>query len=295
MVEKNTALPVVKTGILGGTGLYQIEGLEIIDEVALDTPFGKPSDPYIIGNLEGHTVAFLSRHGRGHGILPSEVNFRANICGFKMLGVEQILAVNSVGSLKEEIEPRDIVVPDQFFDRTRRKNTFFSDGIAAHLGFSEPVCSGLAQALGRAGQESGIAIHSGGTYICIEGPMFSTKAESHIYRSWGCDIIGMTSVTEARLSREAEICYATMCLVTDYDVWHESEGPVTVDMILENMAKNIDSAKAILKRTLQLLAEDPAEDCICRHALEYAIVTQPDLIPPETKKRLRFIIGKYIS
>jgi len=295
MENKNSALPIVKTGILGGTGLYQIEGLEIIEEVTLDTPFGKPSDPYIIGVLEGDRVAFLSRHGRGHSFLPSEVNFRANICGFKMLGAEQILAVNSVGSLKEEIKPRDIVVPDQFFDRTRRKNTFFSDGIAAHLGFSEPVCSSLAQVIGRAGKECGVDIHSGGTYICIEGPMFSTKAESRIYRSWGCDIIGMTSATEARLSREAEICYATMCLITDYDVWHESEGPVTVDMILENMAKNIDNAKAILKKSLKLLTEISLEDCGCRHALDHAIVTKPELIPQETKQRLRHIIGKYIA
>lgn len=288
-------LPAVKIGILGGTGLYEIEGLEIIEEKNVETPFGSPSDVFIIGDLKGRKVAFLSRHGRGHQILPSEINYRANIYGFKMLGVERIISVNSVGSLREEIKPRDIVLSNQFFDRTRRKNSFFGDGIAVHVSFAEPVCSELSSILYTKSRELGKTVHPGGIYICIEGPTFSTKAESNIYRSWGCDVIGMTSVTEARLCREAEICYATMSLVTDYDVWHQEEEPVSMEMILENLGQNIHSAKEILGEAVAFLPEQRSEQCECSRALKNCIVTQSDLIPAEIKEKLSFIIGKYIE
>jgi 5'-methylthioadenosine phosphorylase len=282
-------------GLLGGTGLYEFEGIEVIDEQALETPFGKPSDSYIIGAYEGKKIAFLNRHRKGHRILPSEINYRANIYGFKMLGVERIISVNSVGSLKEEIRPRDIVFSDQFFDRTRRKNTFFGEGIAAHISFAHPVCSDLSRVLFETGEKLGLRVHPKGTYICIEGPAFSTKGESHIYRSWRCDVIGMTSVTEARLCREAEICYATMNLVTDYDVWHEEEETVSVELILENLRHNIHNAKSIVKEALVMLPSGRGEACECSRALKNCIVTSPDLIPPEIKERLKYIIGKYLS
>jgi len=291
--ENNKKLPLVEIGIIGGTGLYQIDGLKVLEEIDIDTPFGKPSDSFIIGMLDEKKVAFLSRHGRGHHILPSEINYQANIYGFKMLGVERILSVNSVGSLKEEIRPRDIVLSDQFYDRTRRKNTFFGNGAVAHVSFAQPVCPDLSEILYKVGQDLGLPIHSGGTYICIEGPSFSSKAESNIYRSWGCDVIGMTSVTEAKLSREAEICYATMSLVTDYDVWHEDEETVSVDMILENMAKNVDNAKALIKKAVSLLPERDTRECSCKHAVENCIVTKAELIPHEIREKLRYIIGKY--
>jgi 5'-methylthioadenosine phosphorylase len=285
----------VKIGILGGTGLYEIDGIEVVDERTLITPFGNPSDSYVIGDLEGRRVSFLARHSRGHRILPFEINYRANIYGFKMLGVEKVVSVNSVGSLKEEIKPRDIVFSDQFFDRTHRKNTFFGEGIAAHISFAHPVCPGLSRILFETGKDLGLRVHPGGTCICIEGPAFSTKAESHIYRSWGCDVIGMTSVTEARLCREAEICYATMNLVTDYDVWREEEETVSVGLILENLHQNIHNAKDIIKRALKKISMDWKEDCGCQRALENCIVTSLELIPEETKERLGFIIGKYLS
>jgi len=282
-------------GILGGTGLYEIDGIERIEEAELETPFGSPSDAYITGVLAGSRVAFLSRHGRGHRYLPSAINYRANICGFKMLGVERIIAVNSVGSLKEEIRPRDIVFSDQFFDRTRRESTFFGDGIAAHIGFAQPICPDLAKTLYDITQDLGLRAHLGGTYICIEGPAFSTKAESNIYRSWGCDVIGMTAATEARLSREAEICYVTMNLATDYDVWHAGEEQVSVELILENLSLNIDTAKAIIKKAVARLSGRRERRCDCGQALRNTIVTQPDLIPQETKERLRHIIGRYVE
>jgi 5'-methylthioadenosine phosphorylase len=291
--NNNKKLPLVKIGIIGGTGLYQIDGLKVLEEIDVDTPFGKPSDSFVIGMLAEKKVAFLSRHGRGHHILPLEINYQANIYGFKMLGVERILSVNSVGSLKEEIRPQDIVLSDQFYDRTRRKNTFFGNGAVAHVSFAQPVCPDLSEILYKVGQDLGLRIHSGGTNICIEGPSFSTKAESNIYRSWGCDVIGMTSVTEAKLSREAEICYATMSLVTDYDVWHEDEETVSVDMILENMAKNVDNAKALIKKAVSLLPERDTGKCDCMFAVKNCIVTKADLIPQETREKLRYIIGKY--
>lgn len=287
-------VPQAEIGILGGTGLYEIDGIEYLDERIIDTPFGKPSDSYMIGNIEGNKVAFLARHSRGHRILPSEINYRANIYGFKMLGVTRVISVNSVGSLKEEIKPRDIVFSDQFYDRTRRKNTFFGEGIAVHVSFAHPVCPELSQLMFEAGKDLGMTVHPKGTNICIEGPAFSTKAESGIYRSWGCDVIGMTSVTEARLCREAEMCYATMSLVTDYDVWHEEEESVSVELILENMRHNIHNAKGIIKGALARLPADRGEVCECSRAIKNCIVTSPELIPQETKERLHYIIGKYI-
>ena len=288
-------LPQVAIGILGGTGLYEIEGFKDAEERFLETPFGQPSDAFIIGTLEGKCVAFLSRHGRGHRLLPSDINFRANIYGFKMLGVERLISVNSCGSLREEIRPRDILFSDQFFDRTRRKNTFFGDGLAAHISFAQPVCPELCESLYGAGRELDLRVHKGGTYICIEGPAFSTKSESRIYRLWGCDVIGMTAATEAKLCREAEICYATMNLVTDYDVWHAEEEPVSVELILENLRLNIAQAKEIIKKTVAALPAARGEDCECGRGIESCIVTQASLIPPEVKKRLSHIISKYIK
>jgi len=291
---KGEKLPLVEIGILGGTGLYKIDGIEVIEEVDVKTPFGKISDPFIIGVLEGKKVAFLSRHGKGHRILPSEINYRANIYGFKMLGIERVISINSVGSLKEKIKPRDIVLSNQFFDRTRRKNSFFGEGIAAHISFAQPVCPELTKVLFDVGRELDLRIHRGGTYICIEGPAFSTKAESQIYRSWDCDVIGMTSATEARLCREAEICYATLSLVTDYDVWHEVEEPVSVEIILKNLKQNIHNASAIIKRTIATLQAHRSGECECAQAMKNCIVTRSDLIPQEIKEKLRLIIGKYV-
>lgn len=294
MAGNRDDVPCVEIGILGGTGLYEIDGIENLEERTLDTPFGAPSDSFMIGDLEGRRVAFLSRHGRGHRILPSEINYRANIYGFKMLGVERIISVNSVGSLKEDIKPRDIVFSAQFFDRTRRKNTFFGDGIAVHIGFAHPVCPELSQLLFATGKSLGLSVHPNGTYICIEGPAFSTKAESRIYRSWNCDVIGMTGATEARLCREAEICYATMSLVTDYDVWHEEEASVSVELILENMRHNIHNAKDILRQALANLPVDRGGACECSRSIRDCIVTSSELIPQDIKQKLRHIIGKYI-
>lgn len=292
--EKGKDTPRAEIGILGGTGLYEIDGIETLREEAVETPFGKPSDSYVVGNLEGKKVAFLARHSRGHRLLPSDINFRANIYGFKMLGVERIISVNSVGSLKEDIRPRDIVFADQFYDRTKRKNTFFGEGIAVHIGFAHPVCPELSAILFEAGKSLEGRAHPKGTYLCIEGPAFSTKAESRIYRSWGCDVIGMTSATEAKLCREAEICYATMSLVTDYDVWHEEEESVSVELILENMRRNIHKAKNILKQALAGIPSERGRTCECSHAIRDGIVTAPELIPQEARMKLHAIIGKYI-
>jgi 5'-methylthioadenosine phosphorylase len=287
--------PPADIGILGGTGLYEIDGIKDIKEQFLETPFGKPSDAYITGTLEGKRISFLSRHGRGHRLLPSDINYLANIYGFKTLGVERVISVNSVGSLKQEIKPRDIVFSDQFFDRTRRRSSFFGEGIAGHISFAEPVCPDLSEALFGSGKELGLRVHKGGTYICIEGPAFSSRAESNVYRLWGCDVIGMTGATEAKLCREAEICYATMNLVTDYDVWHAGEESVSVELILENLRLNIENAKAIIKKTIASLPSQRGERCDCNRAMENCIVTQASLIPPEIKEKLQFIISKYIK
>jgi 5'-methylthioadenosine phosphorylase len=281
-------------GILGGTGLYEVEGLRNVREVELKTPFGAPSDPFVVGTLEGKRVAFLSRHGRGHRLLPGEINYRANIYGFKMLGVERVISVNSVGSLKAEIRPRDIVLADQFFDRTRRPNTFFGGGLVAHISFDRPVCAELSRAVYDAAAGLGLPAHRAGTYLCIEGPAFSTRAESRIYQSWGCDVIGMTGATEAKLCREAEICYATMNLVTDYDVWHAEQAPVSVELILANLCHNIGNAKAVIKRAVASLGPERGEACGCGRALKNTLVTSPKLVPAETRERLRLLVDKYL-
>jgi 5'-methylthioadenosine phosphorylase len=288
-------VPRADIGILGGTGLYEIEGLKDVQEVRLHTPFGDPSDPFVIGILEGKRAAFLSRHGRGHRLLPAEVNYRANIYGFKMLGVGRIISVNSVGSLKADIRPRDIVLADQFFDRTRRASTFFGGGLVAHISFGQPVCPELSRSVYDAAVGLGLRAHPGGTYISIEGPAFSSKAESIIYKSWGCDVIGMTAATEARLCREAEICYATMNLVTDYDVWHAEEEAVSVELILQNLWHNIGNAKAVIKRVVAGLGPGQPDTCGCGQALRNTIVTSPDLIPAETREKLRLLVRKYLQ
>ena len=287
--------PQAEIGILGGTGLYEIEGIEDVERVQLETPYGHPSDAYLIGILEGKRVAFLNRHGEGHRILPSEINYRANIYGFKLLGIERVISVNSVGSLSEEIKPRDIVFSDQFFDRTRRKSSFFGEGIAAHISFAQPVCPRLSGVFFDEGKAMGLRVHPRGTYICIEGPAFSSKGESLIYRSWGCDVIGMTSATEAKLCREAEICYATVNLVCDYDAWHEEEEPVTIEMILENMQKNIHNARALIRKAVASIPIARQGECECREALRNSLVTGPEFIAQEVKEKLKVILEKYIK
>jgi 5'-methylthioadenosine phosphorylase len=293
--RKTKEISSASIGILGGTGLYDIDGIKDTREVRLRTPFGAPSDPYVLGTLAGRRVAFLARHGKGHRFLPAEVNYRANIFGFKKLGVERIISINSVGSLREHIPPRDIVLPDQFFDRTRRPNTFFGGGIVAHVSLAQPVCPELNRILFDAAAGLGLRVHHGGTFMCIEGPAFSTKAESLAYRSWGADIIGMTAATEARLCREAEICYATLSLVTDYDVWHETEETVTVDLVLQNLSANIANAKAVLKKALPVLGGKQARACGCGSSLENAIMTDPSAIPAATRKRLGLLVDKYLD
>jgi 5'-methylthioadenosine phosphorylase len=283
-------------GIIGGSGLYKMAGLEDVKEVAINTPFGKPSDAFVIGELEGVRVAFLPRHGRGHRIMPTEIPFRANIYCMKMLGVERILSASAVGSLKEEHRPLDLVLPDQFIDRTRsRVSTFFGDGIVAHVAFADPVCPQLVDVLYESGTLlDGFEIRRGGTYVCMEGPAFSTKAESNLYRSWGADVIGMTNLQEAKLAREAEICYSTIALVTDYDCWHDSHESVTVDLVLENLQKNSENARRLIREAIKRLST-AERTCGCGQALRYAIITQPEEISDEAKQRLSEIIGNYIE
>ena len=281
-------------GIIGGSGLYEMEGITHLREERVTTPFGDPSDAYILGRLDGHAVAFLARHGRGHRLLPSELNFRANVYGFKVLGAQWIISASAVGSMREEIRPSDIVVPDQFFDRTRaRASTFFGDGVVAHVSFADPVCPDLSELLFGVGRDLGARMHKGGTYLCMEGPQFSTRAESRIYRSWGVDVIGMTNLQEAKLSREAEMCYATMALVTDYDVWHEAEGDVTVEKVIAILHKNVATAKAIVRSVIPKIRPD--RSCGCASALKDAIITAPQAIPEATKKKLWPIVGKYLG
>ena len=283
-----------KIGIIGGSGLYKMEGLQGIERIKLETPFGTPSDEYITGNLEGRDVVFLPRHGRGHRLLPGEINYRANIYGFKELGVEWLIGIGAVGSLKEELKPTHIVLPEQFFDRSKanRKSTFFGDGIVAHVNFAQPVCSALLEILYQAGLECGATIHKGGTYVNMEGPAFSTLAESNIYRQWGLDVIGMTNLTEAKLAREAEICYATLAAVTDYDCWHGEE-EVNVETILKNMAKNEEVTKRLIKTGITRIPEE--RNCGCKDALKNAIVTSPDMIPQEVREKLKPLVGKYLK
>ena len=285
-------------GVIGGSGLYEIEGLTDVREVALDTPFGEPSDAFITGKLEGAKMVFLPRHGRGHRLLPSEVNYRANIYGMKSLGVEQIISVSAVGSMKEDIVPGHIVVPDQFFDRTqgKRASTFFGQGIAGHVQFADPVCSPLSNILADAARTVGATVHEGGTYLCIEGPNFSTRAESNIYRGWGVDIIGMTNLPESRLAREAEICYGTIALATDYDCWHDSHDDVSVEAVIAIIQQNVATAREIIKIAVENIVKlRQHRDCECASALKYAIMTDQSLFPVETRQALEPIIGKYIA
>lgn len=279
-------------GVIGGSGLYQMEGLKILEEKWVETPFGKPSDAIIIGELEGQKVAFLPRHGRGHVYLPTEINFRANIYALKMLGVEQILSVSAVGSMTEEIKPGDIVIVDQFIDRTfGRASTFFGNGLVAHVGFADPVCPRLFEEAYQAAEKVGATAHKGGTYVCIEGPMFSTRAESRLYRSWGVDVIGMTNLQEAKLSREAEICYITIALSTDYDCWHEAEEDVSVAMVIETLNKNVATAKSILRTVIQNISRE--RNCLCAKALANGMLTEKKKISPEAITRLKPLLGKY--
>ena len=283
----------IQIGIIGGSGLYNMEELSNITTVTLDTPFGHPSDAYVVGTLGGARVAFLPRHGQGHKLTPSDINFRANVYGFKQMGASHIISVTAVGSLKEDIHPLDIVIPDQFFDRTRnRKSTFFGDGLAAHIAFAQPICPDLASLLHETAVETGITTHKGGTLVCIEGPAFSTRAESNLYRRWGMDIIGMTSLQEAKLSREAEICYAALALVTDYDCWHEDESEVTVETVLQNLNKNISHAKRIIQAIVPKIPEK--RDCLCATALKNAIMTDVHVIPKETRRKLGVLVDKYL-
>ena len=287
-------MPEAKIGVIGGTGLYDIEGLTDIEEVNIDTPFGKPSDTITIGRLEGVGVAFLPRHGKGHRVSPGELPARANIYALKSLGVEHIMAVCSTGSFKKEVKPGDLLIPDQLIDRTRnRVNSFFSDGIVAHIAFADPFCPVLSQILLETSQEAGASVHPKGTFVIMEGPAFSTRAESRLYRSWEADIIGMTALPEAKLAREAEICYAIIGCVTDYDSWWHSAEPITIDVILNTMRHNIDTAKQIIKLAANRISQK--RHCDCATALQNAIVTAPEAIPPEQKKKLDLLIGKYIK
>ncbi|MCC6329398.1 MAG: S-methyl-5'-thioadenosine phosphorylase [Acidobacteria bacterium] len=287
----------VNIGIIGGSGLYQMPELQNVRELPVETPFGDPSDAFIIGELEGITVAFLPRHARGHKFLPTEVPYRANIYAMKLLGVEYILSVSAVGSLQEQYAPTDMVIPDQFFDRTRaraKESTFFGEGIVGHVTFAHPVCSELGDILEASCKEVGVQTHRGGTYVCMEGPAFSTKAESNVYRQWGMDIIGMTNLQEAKLAREAEIAYATLALVTDYDCWHEAHDAVTIDMVIEYLNKNVRNAQLILKDAVKRVAAKKTPNQY-RDAIKNAIFTAPDHWPAETAKKLKAIIGKYAS
>lgn len=289
-------MTTAKIGIIGGSGLYQMPELQDIEEIKVDTPFGSPSDAFIIGTLEGQRVAFLPRHGKGHRYTPTEVPFRANIYGLKLLGVERILSASAVGSLQEQYAPLDMVIPDQFFDRTRaraRESTFFGDGIVAHVAFAHPVCADLGDVLQESCKAADVKTHRGGTYICMEGPAFSTVAESNVYRSWGMDIIGMTNLQEAKLAREAEICYATLALVTDYDCWHPGHDAVTVETVVEYLNKNVRNAQIIMKEAVSRLGERP-RNCKCGSALKNAIFTAPNLWPAATTKKLEAIIRKYM-
>ncbi len=279
-------------GVIGGSGLYSMPGFETEEEANIDTPFGRPSDNYVLGRLAGREVAFLARHGRGHRLTPSELNFRANIYGMKELGVERILSLSAVGSLKEEHKPQEFVIPDQFFDRTRgRISTFFGDGLVAHVSFADPVCPQLCEVVAEASSTAGVTAKRGGTYLCMEGPQFSTKAESNVYRSWGMDVIGMTNLQEAKLAREAEICYVTVAMVTDYDCWHPDHDAVTVSEIIGNLTKNAENACKVIG---EAVARMPRErTCKCGSALSHAMLTDRALVPETTRKKLGPIVAKY--
>ncbi len=283
-----------RLGVIGGSGLYGIEGLADVRELEIETPFGPPSDALVVGRLGGVEVAFLARHGRGHRLLPSEINYRANIWAMKSLGVEFLLSASAVGSLREEIAPLDFVIVDQFYDRTRhRADTFFGEGIVAHVSLADPVCPHLAPVVAAAAREAGARVHEGGTYVCMEGPQFSTRAESAVYRSWGASVIGMTNYQEARLAREAEICYVTMAMVTDYDCWKTDEEPVSVATVIERLATNAERAKEVVRKVAARLPE--RRDCPCATALEHAIITARDRIPPGTVRRLGPVVGRVLG
>ena len=283
----------ITIGIIGGSGLYDMAELIDREERKIVTPFGDPSGPYLIGTLRGKRVAFLARHGAGHKLMPSELNYRANIFGMKVLGVEYILSASAVGSLQERYVPQHLVIPDQFFDRTRgRVSTFFGSGLVAHVAFAHPVCGALGQIAYESCQTAGATVHQGGTYVCMEGPQFSTLAESKLYRVWGMDIIGMTNLQEAKLAREAEICYATIALVTDYDSWHPDHDSVTVDMIIQNLVANATTAQAVIAEAVSRLPYD--RTCECANALQHAILTRPDAVPDPVKRHLAPIIGRYL-
>ena len=288
-------MTTAKIGIIGGSGLYQMPELKDVEEISVETPFGPPSDAFIVGTLEGVRVAFLPRHGRGHKLLPTELPFRANVYAMKTLGVERILSASAVGSLQEQYAPLDMVIPDQFFDRTRaraKESTFFGEGIVGHITFAHPVCKDLGDVLEESCGAAEVNVHRGGTYICMEGPAFSTKAESHVYRSWGMDVIGMTNLQEAKLAREAEICYATLALVTDYDCWHEEHDAVSVETVVEYLNKNVRNAQVIMREAVKRLAA-AERACECGSALKNAIFTAPDLWPDATTRKLDAIIKKY--
>jgi 5'-methylthioadenosine phosphorylase len=283
----------ISIGIIGGSGLYDMAELTDREERHVSTPFGDPSSAYIVGTLRGKRVAFLARHGPGHRLMPGELNFRANIFGFKLLGVEFVLSASAVGSLKEEYRPLDLVIPDQFFDRTRgRVSTFFGRGLVAHVGFAHPFCAPLSDVVFEAARASSATVHKGGTYVCMEGPQFSTLAESRLYRAWGMDIIGMTNLQEAKLAREAEMCYTTVALVTDYDSWHPNHDEVTVDMIIANLTQNAKTAQQVIAGAVDRLPY--TRTCECATALKHAIITRPDTIPAATRRELAPLIHKYI-
>lgn len=284
----------VRIGIIGGSGLYNMPGLRKSREIRVKTPFGEPSDDLVVGTLEGKRVAFLARHARGHRFLPTEINYRANIHAMKQIGVERIISVSAVGSLQEDLKPLDFLIPDQFYDRTRRRvSTFFGGGVVAHVGFDKPVCSQLAQILGSACDSANVRVHRGGTYVCMEGPQFSTLAESHVYRQLRFDVIGMTNLTEAKLAREAEICYSTVAMITDYDCWHPQHASVTLEEIISNLNKNAENAQNVIREAVRTVPAERA--CKCGRALAQAIVTDPAVIPAAARKRLNVIAGKYLK
>ncbi len=286
----------IRFGVMGGSGVYNIEALTDVQELVLDTPFGKPSDAYVTGTLDGVRVAFLARHGRGHRVTPTELSARANIYGFKKLGVKYLISVTAVGSLREDYAPLDIVIPDQIYDRTRHREeeyTFFGSGLVAHVGFADPFCLDMNAILFQAAQSVGATVHNGGTLVVIEGPTFSTKAESRINRQLGCDLVGMTAIPEAKLAREAEIGYSAIAMVTDYDVWHDAHDSVTVEMVVQNLLKNAETGKKILRAALPVAAAQ-LHDCACLHALQNAIITDAKLVPSETRARLDLLVGKYM-
>jgi 5'-methylthioadenosine phosphorylase len=291
-------MPHATIGVIGGSGLYRMEGMTEVEEVTVETPFGSPSDMVTVGKVEGVSMAFLPRHGRGHRISPTEIPVRANIWALKSLGVEWVVSVSAVGSLREHIAPRDLVIPDQLFDRTRsRVNSFFEGGIVVHVTFADPFCPTLSKLLLESAQEMGdVKVHAGGTYVCMEGPLFSTRAESHVYRSWGMDIIGMTALPEAKLAREAELCYACIACVTDYDSWHETEESVTVEMVISNLSANVANAQRILRSVARKIPADRgANTCECPSALATAILTDRSRIPEQVKQKYDLLIGKYFS